>query len=337
MTEDPRAPLLIQGQSIPLGESREVNVHIARLHTRTAVEMPIRVFRAPEPGPKLLLTACMHGDELNGLEAIRRMIADKALLPARGTVIAMPILNIYGFLHHSRYLPDGRDLNRSFPGMKNGSLAAQMAHFLMQEVLPLVDCGIDFHAGGASRANFPQIRCSFEDPRGRELAEAFRPPFIAHSSFIDKSFRKEAHRRGKPIVVFEGGESLRFCENSVRIGIAGTRRVMRRLGMLPEGADLDAGPEPIVLPRALWVRARHSGLFHPGVENGRPVTKGQIIGTVTDPYGSFLREIKSPEDGYVIALNFSPTVNKGDAVVHLGLTAESRSTATDPGESIPGE
>jgi predicted deacylase len=260
----------------------------------------------------------LHGDEINGTEILRRMIRDKSIIPDAGTVIAMPIVNIYGFLQNTRDLPDGKDLNRSFPGNLSGSLAQRVAYTLMKEIVPLIDYGIDFHTGGASRSNYPQIRCVL-DEKNMELGQAFGAPFLMHSSMIDKSFRKAAYKMGKYIMVYEGGESMRFDEFAIQEGIKGTHRVMAHLGMkkkkISEGSS-------VILRETSWIRAKYAGLFLPLVALGSKVKKGQIIGKLSNPYGESEHRIKANTDGYAIGINYRPVVNGGDALFHIGLDEE---------------
>lgn len=311
----------IAGTIIAPGENRKVDINIDVLPDHTEVNLPVFVYRSRTVGPSLLLTAGLHGDEVNGTEIIRRLIRTKEIFPEAGTIIAVPLVNIYGFLHGTRYFPDGKDLNRSFPGSKWGSLAARIAHTLMSDIIPHIDFGVDFHTGGDARTNYPQTRCILHVPENRRLAEAFSAPFILDSPFIDKSFRKEAFRAGKYIIVYEGGESRRFDEFSIREGMRGVKRLMKYLGMGHfRGEDLGAEPS-IILPKSTWVRARTAGLFTGLCEYGAYVRKGSPIGVITDPYGNFEHRIVSPHDGYLIGLNYTPVVNGGDALIHIGIPA----------------
>jgi predicted deacylase len=310
------SPFIVRGQNIKPGESRQIYFRIARLPTHTPIDLPVYVFRGTEPGPVLLLTAGLHGNEINGIETVRRLIASGDSRPLRGTVIAIPIVNIYGFLQSARYLPDGKDLNRSFPGSKTGSLAQRVANVLMKEIIPLIDYGVDFHTGGASLNNFPQIRCDFEYGINLKLAAMFSAPFVLNSKMIDKSFRKAAHKSGKHIIVFEGGESLRFDKFSIGEGFNGTLRLMHAIGMR------DSSPKPVQSPVTMqqtsWVRAKYSGIFHSEVSQGDKIKRGQLLGTITDPYGESNYTIKARESGWVISLNYMPVLNAGDAIMHLG-------------------
>lgn len=309
--------VIIAGQEIQPGEFKEININIARLPSHTQIDTPIYVSRSFEDGPVLALIAGMHGDEINGMEVVRRIL-DKGLHQVqRGTVVCMPIINVYGFLNFSRDVPDGKDVNRSFPGTKSGSLASRVAYHLMHDVIPFIDIGIDFHTGGAMRTNFPQVRAVLRESLNVELAHAFHAPFTIDAPFRPNSLRREAARRGKSIIVYEGGESLRFDNNAIEEGVAGTLRIMKHLGMI------DIAPEPKepskIIWTTSWIRAKHAGLFQPAVVAGQLVHKGDFVGTITDPFGEFKEQVKSHETAYVIGMNNSPVINAGDALMHLGM------------------
>jgi uncharacterized protein len=309
--------IIIAGQEIRPGEFKEIDINIARLPSHTVIDTPIYVSRGWEDGPVLALTAGMHGDEINGMEIVRRLLDSGMHQPKRGVTICMPIVNVYGFLNYSRDVPDGKDINRSFPGHKNGSLASRVAYNLMTQVIPFIDYGIDFHTGGAMRTNFPQVRAVLRDKMNMDLANAFGAPFTIDAPFRPNSLRREASRLGKNIIVYEGGESLRFDQNAIEEGIAGTLRLMKFLNMI------DWAPDPstpnTVIWTTTWVRARHAGLFQSNVQPGQKVEKGEWVGTITDPFGEFKEQVKATETGFVIGLNNIPVINAGDALMHIGM------------------
>lgn len=305
----------INNVKVELGEQRETSFRIARLPTHTTIDLPVYINRGVEDGPVLLITAGLHGDELNGIEIARRLMAQNLAMPECGTTIVMPLVNIYGFLQNTRALPDGKDLNRSFPGSKTGSLARRVAYVLINEILPHVDFGLDFHTGGASRSNYPQVRCVFSSTVNKKLANAFAPPFIVNSKFIDRSYRKSAHRRGKHVIVYEAGESMRFDEYAIQEGINGALRLMKHLEMI---SDAPAPHHSIIINRSSWVRARYAGIFHTAVKLGQKIKKRQLLGSLTDPFGESEYKIISSIEGYVIGLNHMPVMNAGDALMHIG-------------------
>ena len=308
--------IFIGGQAIRAKTEFQVNLNIARLPSRTPIDIPIFVSSGKTTEPILLLLAGLHGDEINGIEIVRRLLDQGLNKPLKGTTICIPVLNVYGFLNFSR-VPDGKDVNRSFPGSAKGSLASRVAYHLMHDIVSIIDCGIDFHTGGASRNNIPQIRCHIEDRKSRKLAEAFSPHFIINSNSIPKSLRHTAAQQKKPILIYEAGESLRLEEEAIKVGMRGARRVMKHLGMI-RSHHRPKKPTQI-LSKMKWVRARNSGIFHSSIKNGVLVDKGQVLGFITDPFGDFKTIIKSPSKAYTIALNHNPIVNQGDALVHLGL------------------
>jgi predicted deacylase len=310
--------MVILGKEILPGKGAQLNLDVARLHTRTPILVPVIVERAKEDGPTVLLMAGLHGDEINGIEIVRRFLRKKLHKPTKGTIICLPVFNIFGFLNVKRELPDGRDLNRSFPGSAKGSLASQFAYHFMKEIAPHCDYIIDFHTGASQRNNFPQIRCVMSDPESMELARVFNPPFIINSSLIGKTIRESMIKMKKMVLLFEGGMANNIEEMVVEEGLNGTKRLIAHLGMRNYKIDISKDREPIVLQESRWLRAPNSGMFQALVKNGSQVDRGTILAIVTDPYGNFEKKIKSPISGYVICANESPVVFKGDAIIHIG-------------------
>jgi len=315
-------PLQLFGKTIPAGRKTIINLETARLHTHNTIEVPVIIERAKEAGPVLLLTGGIHGNEINGVEIIRGFIAKKYNKPTRGTVICIPALNVLGFLNQTREFPDGKDLNRMFPGTQNGSMASLFAWNLMHKILPLADYIVDFHTGGAHRFNSSQIRIGKEHPELLELAEVFKPRFIVMAPDREKSFREAATQLGKKIILFEGGKSIDIHNRITQRGINGLLRLMHHLGMRDYSAEIEAMPntDPILIRQSSWIRARHGGMFRFHVKDGAKVEKGDIIGSISDPYGAFEKAVKVPEGGYIIGLNHAPIVYQGDALIHLGKT-----------------
>lgn len=314
--------LVILGHEILPGKGAELNLDVAKLHTSTPIQVPVIVHRAKNDGPTLLLMAGMHGDEINGMEIIRRVIRKGWNKPNAGTVICIPVFNIFGFLNVSRELPDGRDLNRSFPGSNSGSLASQFAYHFMKEIAPVVDYVIDFHTGSAQRNNFSQIRCVFSDEESLALAQVFNPPFIIHSSYISKSIRESMNKRKKKILLFEGGKTNSIEESVVNEGLDGIKRMLEHLQMRHFKIDNSSSREPIYIKNSRWIRASHSGMFCLMVENGAQVSVGTVLGIITDPFGKIERKVKSSIEGFVFCVNETPVVNKGDALFHVGQAIE---------------
>lgn len=311
---------VILGKEIQPGESAELSLDVAKLHTHTPVQVPVFVERSKNDGPVLLLMAGMHGDEINGMEIVRRVIRKKWNKPIAGTIICLPVFNIFGYLNVKRELPDGRDLNRSFPGSKNGSLASQFAYQFMKEIAPIVDVVIDFHTGSAQRSNMAQIRCLISDPVSMELAHVFNPPFIVHSSYIPKSVREALNKMGKKILLFEGGKTNSIDETIVEAGLTGIQRILNHFHM--KSFKLDAQEdEAVIIESSKWLRAPNSGVFQTLVGNGVLVREGEVLGTVSDPYGSVERKVRAHMNGYIICVNEAPLVTKGDAIFHIGTSS----------------
>jgi predicted deacylase len=310
-------PLVLLNRQIEKGQGAILELEIAKLHTRHSIKIPIIVERAKTDGPVLLLMAGVHGDEINGVAIIRDMILKKLNKPRSGTVICVPVLNVFGYLNLSREFPDGRDLNRVFPGSEKGSLASQFAYRFMHEIAPHVDYIIDFHTGGAERDNYPFIRCQTSEDHILELAKVFNAPFIINSKNLPKTLRETCQKMGKPMLLFEGGKSKNLDEFVIETGINGALNVMTHLGMLP--GPVNGNSASVVIEKSKWIRSPHSGMLQLNVENGSTVLKGALLGKITDPYGAFLRKLHAPFDCYVFGVNTSPVVHKGDALFHVSV------------------
>lgn len=310
-------PFVILGKEIKKGEGAFLELGVAKLHTRNNLKISIIVERAQEDGPTLLLMGGVHGDEVNGVAIVRDIIRNKYNIPTKGTVICIPVLNVFGYLNQTREFPDGRDLNRVFPGSANGSLASQFAYRFTKDIAPLVDYVIDFHAGGAKRENFPNVRGDLDDQQMFELAKVFGAPFILHSKCIAKSLRETLTKMGKTVVLYEGGKSKSLDPFIIKHGVTGALNIMNHLGMS------DNAPQPSTLPviikKSKWLRAPFSGMFQSLIANGSKATKKTLLGRITDPYGEFEKKVFAPFDCYVFNVNMAPIVNKGDALFHVSV------------------
>lgn len=308
---------IINAQAIKAGENKQISLNSYELHTKTKIELPVFVFRSLKKGPTILLSAGMHGEETNGIEIIRKIITRDEIKNLKcGNIIAIPVINSVSFLFGSRDLPDGRDLNRCFPGTKSGSFGSRIAYDMMKHIIPLIDFGIDFHTGGAKINNTPQIRCVFEFPDNVSLAEKFSPPLIIDAPYRDGTFRKESAKKGKPILVYEGGESMRFDYNAINEGVNGCLRLMKNYDMI----DMDVPKNHAVkIKKDTWIRASTSGLFHMNANNGAYVNKDDLLGVICNPFGDIEHQIRSTVDGHIVGINKQPVVNQGDALVHIGI------------------
>lgn len=314
--------LTILGETIPPGAKRTINFNMAKLYTTTSVEVPIIIQRAKKRGPCILITAGIHGDEVNGVEIVRQLIAKKINRPARGTIICIPVLNIFGFINMTRAFPDGRDLNRVFPGTRQGSLASRFAFQFTQKILPIADFCLDFHTGGASRFNVAQIRVDKEEEELVKYAKIFSAPFTVYSKSIAKSYRATCGRMGKPVLLFEGGKSQVSNKDVAREGVFGVMRILDHFDMLHPDFNVPKPNEnPVIIKNSTWIRAKYSGLLHLKASYGKHVEKGEVIASITDPYGTFSHKVKSPEDGYIINVNEASLVYQGDAIFHISTDA----------------
>lgn len=315
--------LIILKETILPGESKTINMEIAKLQTMTKLKIPIIVERSKKPGPTVLFSAGLHGDEINGVEIVRQLITQKINKPSCGTIICIPVLNVFGFVNQSRQFPDGRDLNRVFPGSKGGSLASRFAYYILKEVIPHVDYIVDFHAGGASRFNAPQIRIVPNDAELKALSEVFNAPFGLYSKNISGSFRNACTKMGKKILLFEGGKSAHIDLHITREGIEGSKRFLEHLNMLSsKQKTILPKKNTIYIKKSSWIRANSSGMFHVEVKINAFVNKGQLLATISDPYGKVEHKVKAPNSGYIINVNDASIVYQGDAIFHITNTLE---------------
>ncbi len=313
-------PITLGGIVVKPGEQRIIDLPMVRLYTHTEMTMPVHIIHGRRPGPRLFVSGAIHGDEINGMETIRRLLKMKQLQRLRGTLIAIPVVNAYGFINRSRYLPDRRDLNRSFPGSAKGSLASRLARLFMDEIVAHCTHGIDLHSGANGRTNLPQVRACLDRPETRQLAEAFGAPVIIDARLRDGSLREAGNEKGIPMLLYEAGESLRFSEVAIRTGMRGILAVMREIGMLAPRAHKRHHIEPLIATTASWVRAPISGVVISGAALGVQVKKGQVLGTVSDPFGEQQKPIESPADGIVIGRLNLPLVHAGDALFNIAST-----------------
>ncbi|MCD1188234.1 deacylase [Vibrio cholerae] len=303
------------GETIPPSSRRVIELEAAKLYTDSPLSIPIEVLHGASPGPVLMINAAIHGDELNGVEIIRQLLNTLDEKKLKGTVIAVPIVNVFGFIHKSRYLPDRRDLNRCFPGSEKGSLASRMAHTFFSQVAERCDYILDLHTGAIHRTNLPQIRADLSNCETLRIAQAFATPVIIDSPLRDGSLRSEAEKQQIPVLTYEAGEALRFDPIAINAGIIGIKRVMQSIGMLrPSRKKI---PNSIIAKSTSWLRAEADGILRTLVSLGDKVEKGQVLAYINSPLGKLEMEIRANKSGIVIGQQTLPLVNEGDAVFHL--------------------
>jgi predicted deacylase len=307
----------IGGVTIAPGERAVVDLPIARLYTHTDLTMPIEIINSRRAGPRLFVCAAIHGDELNGVEIIRRLLRHSALKRLNGTLVAVPVVNVHGLLHRSRYLPDRRDLNRSFPGSGKGSLASRIADLFMHEIVAKCSHGIDLHTGAVYRENLPQVRANLDDEETLRLAQAFGTPVLINADLRDGSLREAADKFGIPMLLYESGEALRFDDVSIRTGLRGVINVMRALKMLPAVRSRKHRVEPVIARGSSWVRAPESGIISSNIALGARVSDGDSLGTITAPLSDLKSRVEAPYDGILIGRTHLPLVHEGEALFHI--------------------
>lgn len=313
-----KGELVIGNEKILRGERKKVFLDVGSLYDYTQLTIPIEVIRGKQDGPTLFISAAIHGDEINGIEIIKRLLKKPLINNIKGTLIAIPVVNVFGFNNRSRYLPDRRDLNRCFPGNLKGSLGSRLAKIFMNEIVSKCTHGIDLHTGAIHRTNLPQIRASLDDPATKELAECFGTPVVINSSLKDGSLREAARKKKVISLLFEGGEALRFEEDVIKAGVKGCLSVMRNIGMTNKKVRTKKERHDVyIAQKSYWVRAPHSGSFRALVKVGSHVNEGDLLAEISDPFGENSYKVISYGEGIVIGMSQIPLVNKGDAMVHI--------------------
>lgn len=313
-----RAPFKLGGVEIAAGERRKVDIPISMLANHTGMKLTVEVIHGRQEGPALFVSGAVHGDEIIGVEIIRRLAQSRSLKKVAGTLLLIPIVNGYGFIANSRYLPDRRDLNRSFPGAANGSLASQLANTFMTQIVEPCDCGVDLHSGAVHRANLPQIRAQIADKNVKALAAAFGAPVIVNANLREGSLREAAQKKGCAMLLYEAGEALRFDEKAVRIGVKGVFQVMRHLNMLEPLKSKDKrAVKPFFSQSSHWLRAPAGGIVRSYVKLGEHVREGEKLAIVSGPFGDNEQKIVARSEGIVIGRSNLPVVNRGDALFHV--------------------
>ena len=312
-----RSAFAFGGTAVAAGSRATVELPIDVLSNHTPMTLPVQVIHGRRDGPVMFVSAAVHGDEVLGIEIIRRLLQHRSLKSLKGTLMAVPIVNALGFINHSRYLPDRRDLNRSFPGSDRGSLAGTIADLFLTEVVKRSDFGIDLHTAALHRTNLPQIRVSSVKGRMFDLGKAFGAPAMLVSSLREGSMRQAAHQHGVDVLVYEGGQALRFDELAIRAGVLGCLRVMVELGMLSKTAAKPSRHAPMVSLSSKWERAPQGGLFRAHTTIGDAVVEGAVLGYVADPFGEAETPVISQLDGIIVGRTNLPTVNRGDALFHI--------------------
>lgn len=308
---------IVGGYEIERGETKDINLFIAKLYDFTDAYIPIKIIRGDEDGPRLFICSAVHGDEINGIEIIKRLLRTKNIKKIKGTLIVAPIVNVFGFNNMSRYLPDRRDLNRCFPGSKSGSLGSRLANLFVTEILNKCTHGIDLHTGSRHRTNLPQVRACLKDKATNLLAHEFDVPVILNADLIEGSLRKVAYKKKIPLLVFEGGEPLRYDEVTIRSGLSGIIGVMQALGMIPKDDKKIKSIQSFTANASYWERATHSGVFIMKKGLGSVIQPNTLLGYVSDPLGNADIEIRSKGRGIIIGQNQLPLVNQGDALFHV--------------------
>jgi len=310
-----RKRLEIGGERIRVGETRDLRLKVSETYTGEPVALPIRVVRARQPGPTVFVTAAVHGDEVNGTGIIREFVFGNPIDLRRGTLICIPVVNVFGFERHERYLPDRRDLNRMFPGSETGSLASRIAYHLFEEVIRKSDFGIDLHSAAEYRTNYPNIRGDLSNPGVKRIAHAFGCELIVNGKGPDGSLRRCACDVGVPTIILEAGEVAKIEPSVLQIGMAGIHNVLIDLEMIR--GRRQSPVYQVEVHRTTWVRAELGGLLRFHVAPGALVEGGQPIASCESVFGESQSVLIAPSNGIVLGMVTHPAVNPGEPVCHI--------------------
>ncbi|MFT6270049.1 MAG: putative deacylase [Alphaproteobacteria bacterium] len=331
--------MVITGKSIQIGDTVvepgtrvKLELPAARLYTDTEIAIPVEVINSKTEGPVMFISAAIHGDELNGIEIIRRLLRMKTFKLLKGTLVAVPIVNVYGVLNQTRYMPDRRDLNRSFPGSPKGSMTGRLAHLFLTQIAEKCDYGIDLHTGAIHRSNFPQIRADLSDSETEKMARAFGVPLLLNSVLRDGSLRESASQSGTKVLLYEAGEALRFDELSIQSGLKGILNVMSHLGMIKMRKQRTKIVEPFIAYNSAWIRADSSGMVRDIKRLGDHVVKGDTLAEISSPTGSFVHTLVAPKSGVIVGKQNIPLVQEGDAMFHVATFEEPSDVAEHIGQ-----
>lgn len=319
----PRADFEIAGKTVKVGTRKTIEIPVSTLADHTPVTLSAHIIHGHNDGPTMFVSAGIHGDEVIGVEIVRRLLRSKNLKSLRGTLIVVPIVNTFGFLNHSRYLPDRRDLNRCFPGSPNGSLGSRLAHLFLNEIVARCTIGIDLHSAAVNRINLPQVRVSANNPQTLRLAKVFGAPVILTSALRDGSLRQASKEIGVDVLLYEAGEGMRFDEMSVRAGVAGILRVLKKTGMLPKAGIAEPKVVPLLCTNSSWLRAPAGGLLRVFKAEGDVVEEDDIVAAISDPFGEEEIEVTTRYGGIIVGRAVLPIVHEGDALFHIAAVKSS--------------
>ncbi|MCC7460508.1 MAG: succinylglutamate desuccinylase/aspartoacylase family protein [Proteobacteria bacterium] len=309
-------PIYFGNLSVHPGEAKRLELPVSKLLTQSSISIPLHVIYGKKPGPTVCFNATLHGDEICGMEIIREVIPKISPKELSGTLIFVPVVNIFGFIYNSRYLPDRRDLNRCFPGSERGSMASRLAHLYIKEVISKCDYAVDFHTAALGRTNYPQIRANLNDKQIYEFAKSFQAPIIVHSKEISGSLRETAVKKNCKMIVYEGGEVNRFDDFSIKVGVQGVFNCLAKLKMIPGSYSIKK-PKSLEYKTTKWVRASKSGLFQFSKKLGSSVKQRETIGSIFNIFGDQIATVNAPTSGIIIGMATNPKVYQGDAIIHL--------------------
>ncbi len=323
-------PIKICDAVIHPGEGVSLALPLPEIFSSTPIYMPIKVRHGKQPGPCILVMAAIHGDEFNGTEIINRLNNLTMLKRLHGTLITIPVFNVYGFITRSRYLIDGSELDRYFPGSEKGSHAARLAHLFTTEILTKANYCIDLRTGSINHSNLPHIYINKNDEEALKLAKTFAPPVISYADYDPGSLRKTATKHDIPYLLYEAGEAMRFNEGSIKVGVRGIVNVMRQLQMLPADSKVKTKKSrSCITEKTEWIRAATSGIAYSKIKLGQQISKGSLVATIKDPFGASPDDyVYAPCDGVIVGKNNLPMVHEGQELFQIAMFAELETAAS---------
>lgn len=303
--------ITICNEAIQPGEKANLALQMPEQYSCAPLYMPIKVIHGKQAGPCLLIFATINGNEMNGLEVVNRLVNQIDPKDLKGTLIAVPVLNVYGLTHYPKVLPSGLNLNHCFPGQSTGNYGERIAHIFTEELIKKADYCIELQTGAVNHNILPQIYCNFENQKTKELAKAFQTPVITNVLLNGNTLRQTTESLNIPLIVYQAGEAMRFDENAINLGLEGSKNIMRTVGMLSDEKPVTEF-NPVFSQDEDWLIAHKGGIMHVHVELGQSISKGDILGTITDPFSSDLEEkIKATQDGIIVGINMTPIIHEG--------------------------
>ena len=309
--------LCICNEFIQPGEKANLALQMPDLYSCAPLYMPIKVIHGKNAGPCLLVFSTIDGNEMNGLEIVNRLIESLDGNSINGTIIAVPVMNIYGLTHFPKTMPSGNDLSECFPGKPDGNFGERIAHIFTHELIKKADYCIELDTGALNHNILPQVYCNFDNQKTKQLAKAFQAPVITNVSIEGNNFRQTTESLNIPLLVYQAGEAMRFDENAITLGVNGTINIMRSIDLLPKEEPI-AEFSPVFSQDEGWIVSHRFGILRTYVELGQTIKKGEKLGTISDPFSADKGEhVKAPKEGIIVGINTTPLIHEGLSIFKI--------------------